>query len=57
MHGITKEELWIPTNIETLNDDMLEFLFESTTLPSGYFRGVYMGLDIPTKNLHPSDEH
>lgn len=56
-HGITKEELWVPMHVDTLDDDALEFLLESTTLPWEYFRGVYMGLDIRPENLHPSDEH
>ena len=44
-------------HVDTLDDDALEFLLESTTLPWEYFRGAYMGLDISPENLHPSDEH
>ena len=37
MHGITREELWVPTHVETLDDDVLAFLFEHISLPMGYF--------------------
>ena len=56
-HGVTKEELWVPTQVETLDDDVLAFLFEHISLPMAYFQSVYTGLKIRLEDLHPSDEY
>lgn len=57
LHGVTREELWVPTHVETLDDDMLAFLFEHLSLPVAYFQSVYMRLKISLEDLHPSDQN
>ena len=56
MHGITKEEVWVPTNVEILTDDVLAFLFEHLSLPVAYFQSVYMGLEIRLEDRYPNDQ-
>ena len=57
LHEITKEELWVPTHVDTLDDDVLAFLFEHISLPMAYFQAVYTGLPIRSEYLHPTDQH
>lgn len=55
IHGLTKEEVWIPKIDNGFLEDVLESIFKPTNLEFSYFKSGYMNL--PKNNTYPSDEH
>ena len=57
VHGIAKEELWLPLAPEKFADDTLEYFLKGISLPVQYFKGTYMKLEPEPMDLHPSDQY